>query len=528
MSAKIRKDPLLYTRLGDYTIQDLLGRGGMARVYQGLDENLGRQAAVKVLEIGPDGEQDERILERFKLEARAIASFEHPNIITIYQYGEKDNLFFIAMKLVKGQTLSQVLRENRRTGETLPPTRVLEIVRDVCSALDYAHARGIIHRDIKPSNILFDSESNERAILTDFGLAMELGGDSTLGTAFGTPRYIAPEQAISSQKAVPQSDIYSLGVVIYEMLTGQVPFQDESPMSIALYHITSDPPPPRSLNPDIPPAVEAVILKALSKEPEARYATGQEFYQALEAAYRQADVEQPTPLLQPPPEPPSSSRPTPRKEKAPGNNKRPPRAKKLPRQKEAKAASPIAEPEPAEAAAPARQPLRRRRGRALVWPLLVILPIMAAGAFLALQRDGGASGSAGGGGNPAVVPPDVELTINLFYDEHSFVLQNPNSYPVTVDDLWLEWEGGRAISGARFHSPIPPGQCAWIRLLSDWQRNPPAACPASYHNLEMLSEAAEMFWTGDGLPDTFRVLQGEQELQTCSRAEGRCSFIWPH
>lgn len=299
MGTNKRSDPLIGTRLGDYIIQKLIGRGGMARVYQGYDENLGRNAAVKVLTTSPEDSEDERIIERFKLEARAIASFEHPNIILIYQYGEADQMFFIAMKLVEGKTLTHELRQLRRSGEMMTPDRILGITNDMCNALDYAHARDIIHRDMKPSNILFDANANDRAILTDFGLALELGGDNTLGTAFGTPRYISPEQAVSSQKAVPQSDIYSLAVVVYEMLTGQVPFQDESPMSIALYHITSEPPPPRSINPAVPVPVEAVILKALAKDPNDRYPTAGAFYNALEDAYYEAAIDLPTPATKP-------------------------------------------------------------------------------------------------------------------------------------------------------------------------------------------------------------------------------------
>ncbi|MFN7210433.1 MAG: serine/threonine-protein kinase [Aggregatilineales bacterium] len=234
-------DPLIGTQLGDYEIRRLIGRGGMARVYEGYDSNLERSAAIKV--ITPQSEDSEEMKQRFFREARAVANLHHPNIVTVYQFGQGENLYYLAMRLLEGQTLLQKLKRLRTQKKFIETDLLLSVVDDVSAALDYAHNKGVIHRDVKPSNIMI--ESDRRAILMDFGLLMQQGGDNTLGTAFGTPRYIAPEQAVSSDRAVPQSDIYSLGVIVYEMVTGQTPFDADSAMSLALLHISTPPPPPR-------------------------------------------------------------------------------------------------------------------------------------------------------------------------------------------------------------------------------------------------------------------------------------------
>src|SRR5262249_37316361 len=186
----------------------------------------------------------------------------------------------------EGRTLLNILKRLRQQKKYLPPEQNVSIIRQMASALDYAHSKGVVHRDIKPSNIMLTEEN--RAILTDFGLTMQLGSESTLGTAFGTPRYISPEQAIASHKAVPQSDIYSLGVVLFEMATGQPPFDGDSPMNLALSHITNQPPAPQSLRPDLPHPVQTVILKALEKRPENRWPTATAMAEPLHKAYRNA------------------------------------------------------------------------------------------------------------------------------------------------------------------------------------------------------------------------------------------------
>lgn len=277
-----RDDPLIGQQLGDYTLRRVLATGGIARIYEAEDVRLGRIAAVKVLE--PDRlETDASLAQRFEREARVTASLEHKHIIPIYQYGAHDDTCFLAMKLVRGRNLAQELKTLRDGGAPMPPARLLGILAQVASALDFAHAHDVIHRDVKPSNILIDYDDN--ATLTDFGLVLTPSIETTMGTAFGTPRYISPEQAISSSRAVPQSDIYALGVILYEGLTGETPFSGDTPMAIAMNHVTQPPRPPRLLNPAIPPAVETELLRALDKEPGRRHPTATALVEAVLAGY---------------------------------------------------------------------------------------------------------------------------------------------------------------------------------------------------------------------------------------------------
>lgn len=278
-----KKDPLIGRKLGDYQLTSVLATGGMARIYRGLDENLNREAAVKVHVAADASGPDSTLTQRFQREAKSIAVLDHENIIPIYQFGIQEGVYFLAMKLVKGHDLSWEMRRLKKSGEKMYPALALGILDQVAHALDYAHQHGVVHRDVKPSNILLSDTG--RVILTDFGLVLSPAIDATLGTAFGTPRYIAPEQAVSSHKALPQSDIYSLAIIFYEILTGDTPFTGDSPMEIALSQINDDPPPPRSKNPDIPVAVEREIMRALSKEPKERHQTALEFVNAVRDAY---------------------------------------------------------------------------------------------------------------------------------------------------------------------------------------------------------------------------------------------------
>jgi serine/threonine protein kinase len=286
----MKNDALIGQKLGEYQIVSLLGEGGMARVYKGYDERLDRFAAVKVIQPNQLAtEDDDEYRERFLREARAIAKLHHPRVVSVYQFGELDNLYYMAMMFVEGRDLRQILKETNKQKKTLGHSQILSVVRDIADALDYSHQQGVIHRDVKPSNIMVTTEGGH-SVLTDFGLALS-AQEGTLGNTFGSVHYIAPEQAVSSAQAVPQSDLYSLSVVLYEMLTGRVPFDDVSAMSVALKHI-SDPPPPASMvNPAISPQIEDVLNKALDKDPTRRFSSGRALIHALEGAFAVSDDE---------------------------------------------------------------------------------------------------------------------------------------------------------------------------------------------------------------------------------------------
>src|SRR5579859_2108388 len=289
------QDPFIGQKFGDYVIQSLLGKGGMARVYKAVDPNLDRLAAIKVIDPGVADNPD--YTRRFKREAQAIARLSHPNIVSIYQFGVAANgMYYMAMAFIEGADLAQVIRNHHKDGATLSNEAVLRIASQIGSALDYAHGQGVIHRDVKPGNIMVTAQG--RAILTDFGLVRDLS-IPTLGEIFGSPDYISPEQAVNSAKAVPQSDIYSLGVTLYEMLAGCLPFESDNPNELALMHIGATPPPLHQFQPNVSPAVEAVVMRCLAKRVEDRYQTGGELFNALRQAVKTATAEMPAAAASP-------------------------------------------------------------------------------------------------------------------------------------------------------------------------------------------------------------------------------------
>jgi serine/threonine protein kinase len=286
------------TDIGPYRIVEQLGRGGMATVYKAHQAALARYVAVKVL---PEFLAEEPgFAERFQQEAVAVAKLRHPNILAVYDYGKQDAIAYIVTEFVDGGTLAD------QVGKPLPVDYIADVLRPVASALDYAHARGILHRDIKPSNILLAHDGTP--VLADFGLAkmLESGGPALTqaGMIVGTPEYMSPEQC-SGGDVGPAADLYSLAVVAYEMLTGRPPFTAATPAAVIMAQLHNPLPPPRSLNPDITPAVEAVLLKGLARSPSARYGRAGELVKALaEATEDETEpahtIVRPAPLTPPP------------------------------------------------------------------------------------------------------------------------------------------------------------------------------------------------------------------------------------
>ena len=263
---------------GRYRIVSPLGSGGMADVYLAEDERLGRLVAVKVLKARLAA--DDEFLERFRIEARAAASLNHPSIVGVYDRGSADGATFIAMEYVTGESLKQRLR---RDG-ALPQDEAVTIALAVLSALAAAHARKIVHRDVTSYNVMLDEDG--RVVVTDFGIARM--GDSALtrtGAMMGTSSYLSPEQA-QGRQADERSDLYSLGVVLYEMLTGRVPFRGETDVAVAMQHVSTAPPNPRTLEPGVSEALAGVAMRALSKNPDDRFQTADEFAAALRKARR--------------------------------------------------------------------------------------------------------------------------------------------------------------------------------------------------------------------------------------------------
>jgi serine/threonine protein kinase len=289
---------LIGRTLGKYEIIELLGQGGMATVYKGYQSDIDRYVAIKVLPPHPG--QDPQYVERFRLEARTIARLQHPHILPLYDYGTQDDILYLATAYVSGGSLEEVIAEG-----PLPIPRVEKILREVGSALDYAHRQGVIHRDIKPGNILLDTEGH--ALLADFGIAKLVEGESTLtgtGGIVGTPAYIAPEQT-RAQQVDRRADLYSLGVVVFEMITGRQPYPSTTPMDAMLKHMNA--PIPRLAEVlDSPPstAVEAFIQRALAKEPQDRFLTARDMVEAFSRAIHSADsyvgLEQPSVTVETP------------------------------------------------------------------------------------------------------------------------------------------------------------------------------------------------------------------------------------
>jgi beta-lactam-binding protein with PASTA domain/tRNA A-37 threonylcarbamoyl transferase component Bud32 len=257
------------TLVGRYALRGLIGQGGMADVMLANDEILDRPVAVKILHARYAA--DDSFLARFRREAQAAASLNHPNIVAVYDFGEDGGRPFIVMEYVAGQSLRELVQS-----EQVTPQGAVEIVSDAALGLHYAHERGLVHRDVKPANILLSEDGQVK--VTDFGIARAVSAESVTQTAavFGTAAYVAPEQA-QGENVDRRTDVYALGCVLYELLTGRQPFAADSAVALAYKHVAESPTPPTQVNPDISPQLEAVVLKALAKRPEDRYQTSRDF-----------------------------------------------------------------------------------------------------------------------------------------------------------------------------------------------------------------------------------------------------------
>ncbi len=255
---------------GKYELQERIGRGGMAEVYRAYHAALDRNVAIKILH--PFLGEDPAFKDRFESEARNVARLRHPNIVQVYDF-EHDttrDLYYMVMEYIDGASLRARLLSLEFEGQRLTIPESINITRQLASALAYAHSRGMIHRDIKPGNIMFDSEG--RVVLTDFGIARIISGPNMTasGSMVGTPAYMSPEQGLG-QSGDNRSDIYSLGIVLYQMVTGTIPYDADTPIAVVLKHVNDPLPPPSGLNPDIPEGLERILYKALAKSPAERY-----------------------------------------------------------------------------------------------------------------------------------------------------------------------------------------------------------------------------------------------------------------
>src|SRR5436309_10170808 len=301
--------------LGDrYQLGDSIGRGGMATIYRGQDMRMDRVVAIKVLrEVYST---DPKFVTRFQLEAKAASSLQHPNIVQVYDYGQTDGNYFIVMELVEGTDLRRYLRSRG----VLAVDRAIIIAHDVALGLGAAHRRGIVHRDVKPQNVLVGRDGSIK--LTDFGIASvykDINAErlTTTGMTLGTVQYYAPEQA-QGEIVSPAADVYALGIVMYEMLTGRTPFDGDTPVAVAMQHIQDPPVPPSQYNPSIPIALEEIILRCLEKIPEMRFRDGSQLARALEMLgdaelgetipYTPGQTPLPGPVTSIPPRPSTSGR----------------------------------------------------------------------------------------------------------------------------------------------------------------------------------------------------------------------------
>ncbi|MBI2682459.1 MAG: serine/threonine protein kinase [Acidobacteriales bacterium] len=289
-------------KISRYVIAGELGVGAMGVVYQATDPNIDRTVALKTMRLDVHGASQEEMLRRFKAEAKLAGVMNHPNIVTIYDAGEFENVFFIAMEYIQGNTLQSVLHD----AGILRPEEILRLARAVCAGMDYAHRHDVVHRDIKPANIMLGRDGSVK--IMDFGIAKSGAHLTSAGTVLGTPTYMSPEQ-VRGKEVDGRSDLFSFGVCLYEMATGEKPFAGQNVTAVIYKIMNEEPAAPRSVDSSVPPGIEAAILRALAKDPDIRYQSGAELVEDLEK-YRSASAVTPPKRVTPPP-PPAATAPAP-------------------------------------------------------------------------------------------------------------------------------------------------------------------------------------------------------------------------
>src|SRR3954468_18096523 len=264
-----------------YRLERKIGSGGMADVWLAEDTELDRKVAIKVLH--DRFAQDKEFVQRFQREAQSAAGLQHPNVVGIFDRGQFSDTYFIAMEYVDGPSLKDLVKGG------MSPKDAIDFTRQILNAARFAHRKGIVHRDLKPQNVLIDGEG--RARVADFGIARagENSDITATGSVMGTAQYISPEQA-QGKETTPRSDLYSIGVILYEALTGRVPFEGESAVAVALKQVSEAPRRPSAINPNVPPALDAVVMRALAKDPDARFRDADAFLKALDAAEKAPDT----------------------------------------------------------------------------------------------------------------------------------------------------------------------------------------------------------------------------------------------
>ena len=283
-------------KLGKYQVLQPLGAGGMARVYKAYHPQLDRYVAIKVLR--PDLVGEEEFLDRFRREAQSVAALRHPNVVQVFDFDVHDDIYYMVMELLDGENLKARMNEYRARGQIMPYGDMLKILLEVLDGLGYAHSQGMVHRDIKPANVILTRQGH--AVLADFGIVQIVGATrhTVSGALIGTLNYMAPEQGLHGQSDA-RSDLYSLGVVFYELLTGRPPFDADTPLAILMKHVNDPLPRPTLINPRIPAAFERVVLKSLCKDPGERYQSAAEMARALQQSARESGVDLPPTIASP-------------------------------------------------------------------------------------------------------------------------------------------------------------------------------------------------------------------------------------